>query len=65
MLNTIDNQIQPWCPLEATEYEGFCKDLHVNIRKRTMDTCRHSIDCTQLKHVLDSYAAENHNQQKH
>lgn len=59
MLNTIDNQIQPWCPLEATAYEVFCKDLHINIRERSADTCQHMPACNDLKVVLDKYAAEN------
>jgi hypothetical protein len=51
--------LQSWCPLEATQYEGYCKDLHVNIRERQHAHCQHAPECAQLKYVLDSYALEN------
>jgi hypothetical protein len=49
-----------WCPLEATEYEGYCLDLHANIRSRLDLQCEHATECLQLKHTLDSYVSDNH-----
>ena len=45
-----------WCPLEATEYEGYCQNLHANIRSRLDLQCEHAVECLQLKHTLDNHS---------
>jgi len=48
-----------WCPLEATEYEGYCLDPHANIRSRVDLHCEHANECLQLKIKLDNYSLAN------
>jgi len=46
-----------WCPLEDTQYEGYCQNLHANIRSRLDLQCEHATECGQLKIKLDTFSA--------
>ena len=55
----IDVNVQPWCPMENTPYEGYCLGDFQNIAKRSAGACLHSAQCSELKVVLESYDNEN------
>ena len=41
-----------WCPMEGTDYEGFCVESFatISVKKRT---CDHKEYCANLKQELD------------
>lgn len=48
-----------WCPMEGTQYEGYCKELNVMIRPRETAYCVHAPECRQMKETFDTYDIEN------
>jgi hypothetical protein len=51
---TIDPALQPYCPLEHTEYESFCQNQYHNVQLRPEEPCLHSNDCFNLRAKLNS-----------
>ena len=41
-----------WCPLEGTNYEGYCHENFATIRVKTWK-CNHHDDCVKIKEELD------------
>ena len=55
IVDTTDN----WCPMEGTQYEGYCKELNVMIRPRETAYCVHAPECRQMKEIFDTNIDEN------
>ena len=41
-----------WCPLEGTDYEGYCHEHFATIRVKSWK-CNHHDDCLKIKEDLD------------
>ena len=46
--------LQPYCPLEHTEYESHCKNIYHNVTLRPETPCEHSAECFNLRAQLNS-----------
>ena len=51
---TIDTSLQPYCPLENTELEGYCQNEYHNVQLRSDSPCAHSDYCFELKAAINS-----------
>jgi hypothetical protein len=49
---TFDEKVREYCPMEDTEYEGFCIDNHATIKVKTAK-CSHRDYCENLKKELE------------
>ena len=50
----IDRDLQPWCPLEHTDYESLCQNEYHNVTLRSEEPCEHSMECFNLRAQLDA-----------
>lgn len=47
-----EHRKEPWCPMDGTEYEGFCVDNFATIRLKGLE-CDHYGYCLNLKKELE------------
>ncbi len=57
-LNKKEQKKKQWCPMEGTEYEGFCVENFATIRVKG-PKCDHNEYCNNLKKELDKSKEEN------
>lgn len=51
---SIDTDLQGYCPLEHTEYEALCINDYHTITLRPEGACEHSLACFNLRAKLNS-----------
>ncbi len=44
----VNTALQPYCPLENTEFQGHCQNEYHNIQLRDDQACVHSRECAAL-----------------
>jgi hypothetical protein len=49
----VDTTLQPYCPLEHTQYEDHCKNIYHNVTLRPDTPCEHSTECFNLRATLN------------
>lgn len=57
----VDVEVQPWCPIENTPYEGYCIGEFPTVEKRPIGQCDHFETCLKFKNTMTSYEQENTN----
>ena len=54
--DTIDTTLQPYCPLEFTQYESLCMNTYHNVSLRPEGPCQHSDTCFGVRARLNAEA---------
>jgi hypothetical protein len=44
----VNTALQPFCPLENTEFQGHCQNEYHNIQLRDDSPCVHTAECQKL-----------------